>query len=233
MRAAIVIPTEWHAAAFSGDPRVLAGGFEAIGHSATIVCAPGSTYPPETNAITVDGDRAADPGWWRGQNFDLAVVFTWMHSHHGVIKGIAESDTFVISKGDTAGLYGARAHPRDTLDAAIRSADNPASATRNVWLWCKRFSFHSRTRQPRSSVPYQPSASGCDCGRDSSGSRKRVPLPSFKPRLRSRFASPCRAKPVCASFRDGRNHRPEGEAHIRRGPLGVSRKELRATKTCA
>jgi Glycosyl transferases group 1 len=138
VRAAIVIPTEWHAATFSGDPRVLAGGFEAIGHSATIVCAPGSTYPPETRAITLDRDRAVDPGWWRHQNFDLAVVFTWMHSHHGVLKGIAGSDTFVISKGDTAGLYGARAHPRDTLEAAIRSAENPASAARNVWLWCKR-----------------------------------------------------------------------------------------------
>ena len=139
VRAAIVIPTEWHATAFTLDPRILAGGFETIGHSATIVCGPGSTYPPETEAITVDGARAHDPGWWRRQKFDLAVVFTWMHSHLAVLKVIAASDAFVISKGDTNGLYGARAHPRNTLGAAISSADDPASAGRNVWLWGKRF----------------------------------------------------------------------------------------------
>ena len=58
-----------------------------------------------------------------------------------MLKGITESDAFVISKGDTNGLYGSRAHPRDTLGAAISSVDDPASAARNVWLWSKRFAL--------------------------------------------------------------------------------------------
>jgi glycosyltransferase involved in cell wall biosynthesis len=139
MRVAIVIPGEWHANTFSVDPRVLSGGFEAIGHTATIVCGSGSTYPEDTCAISVGGSLAEDPRWWRDQNFDLAMVYTWMHGHQNVLSGIAESGTFVVSKGDTDGLYGPRAHPRSTLVTAIGSARGPVSVARNVWLWGRRF----------------------------------------------------------------------------------------------
>jgi glycosyltransferase involved in cell wall biosynthesis len=143
LRAAIVIPTEWQAASFTTDPRILAGGFEAIGHQAKIVCLSGSAYPPEAPAVALSRTAMEDAEWWREQRFDLALVFTWLHSHQGVVEGIAKSGTFVISKGDTHGLYGARAHPRKTLVAAIQSTDDPLTAARNAWYWCKRI-FLSR-----------------------------------------------------------------------------------------
>ena len=140
MRVAIVIPIAWDAAAFSTDPRILAGGFDAIGHSAKIVCATGSTLPPgeAVPALAVDRKRMESVQWWREQRFDLAIVYTWLHGHHGVVGALVESGTFTISKGDTAGLHGARAHPWATLNAAIQSSDGLTSTLKGVWLWAKR-----------------------------------------------------------------------------------------------
>ena len=138
MRAAIVIPRAWDAAAFSGDPRILAGGFNELGHEAVIVCCSGSAYPPGVAAVTVPFEVMGSADWWRRERFDLAIVFTWLHSYSNVVSGIAKGGTFVISKGDSDGVHGARAHPLKTLRRAVESSDDPVVVARNGWLWLKR-----------------------------------------------------------------------------------------------
>ena len=138
MNVAIVVPRVWDSEAFSTDPRILVQGFEQAGSKATIICGVGSRFPADTAATIVDVSKMASPGYWRHERFDLAVVFTHLHSHQRVVAAAATSGVYVISKGDTSGLYGPRSHPLQTLRFAISSAEGAAEGVRNGWLWTKR-----------------------------------------------------------------------------------------------
>ena len=151
MRAAIVIPIEWHADRFTTDPRLLVDGLEAVGCNARIVCVSGSRYPSGVPVEEISRTTMENPTWWRERKFTFALVFTWVHSFGAVVRAIAESGTFVIAKGDTDGLHGARAHPHRTLRSAIQMSENRVAAARNASFWLRRLALeseHTRHAEP-------------------------------------------------------------------------------------
>lgn len=144
MNVAIVIPIEWHAAAFTVDPRLLVLGFAELGHGAKIVCPTNSTFPPNSSVLAVEASRLGDDDFWHEQAFDLIVVFTWLHSHHAIVASAARSRAFVVSKGDTHGRVGVRADPAATLRLAYHATPGLDARLRNTWFWAKKFVYLDR-----------------------------------------------------------------------------------------
>lgn len=143
-----MIPAEWHASAFSTDPRVLVNGFAELGHEAVVVCHRGSTYPGGLPVLTESPSVLEDEVFWRGAGFDLAVVFTWVFRPAEIIDSIAAAGTVVVGKMDSDGFFDVRLHPKSTLGRTIYYTRGTVPRLRGVWYWLKRFLYlHEESRR--------------------------------------------------------------------------------------
>lgn len=110
---AVVTPAPWYQgdpARFSIDLECYVDALHSIGSTCRVVCPPGSDPGRCDVALIASVRDMSEPAWWRRQQFDVAIVLTWLR-HASLVEAIAAAGTTVIARADTDGLVSARQHP--------------------------------------------------------------------------------------------------------------------------
>jgi glycosyltransferase involved in cell wall biosynthesis len=109
------------------------------GHEAILVCAAGSEPPPGAPLVIASNAEFESSAFWMRLKLDVAIVFTWMTNFLGTVSALKRAGIFVVSKGDTDGLLGARAHPREAFVRTVYSQQTTFARTRGIWHWAKKY----------------------------------------------------------------------------------------------
>jgi glycosyltransferase involved in cell wall biosynthesis len=109
------------------------------GHEAILVCAAGSEQPPGAPLIIARTAEFDSSAFWMRLKLDVAIVFTWMTNFLGTVSALKRAGIFVVSKGDTDGLLGARVHPRETFVRTVYSQRATLGRARGAWHWAKKY----------------------------------------------------------------------------------------------
>ena len=144
MNVALVVPGEaelWSHPRFLRPEILLVEGFAELGHEATIVCDARNTLPSHLPAVAVEYSALADAAFWRREQFDLVIVMTWLSAYADVLSAASRAGAFAVSRADSDGMVGVRAHPGSTLRHAYYSVPWVVPRLRNTWFWAKKLAY--------------------------------------------------------------------------------------------
>jgi glycosyltransferase involved in cell wall biosynthesis len=119
-------------------------GFEALGHEVTTVCScqAAEGFPYRVDAIETPS-ALADPCFWRGKSYDVAVMICW-HRMADILSAIRAAGIRTIALADSDGRVSIRAHPRARWEAMVLYQPRWDLKLRATKHWLQLYLFRSR-----------------------------------------------------------------------------------------